>query len=543
MDVRACAARSESVMSEGKRGDLEFQTIPRMLRSVSERYQGAIALSQDGKTLSYPELLARSGVVARALIGAGIERGDRVALWAPNLIEWPVIALGVHQAGGVLVPINTRYRGHEAAFILKKSRARALFTLSDFLDTDYIALLRGAGEALPDLEIVVNVRGPEAEGSESLSAFEARGERVDEETLKARSESVLPDDPADILFTSGTTGAPKGVIATHAQNLRAFRDWADVTGLREGDRFLIVLPFFHSFGYKAGLLAGLMMGTTIFPEPIFDADTVLRRINEDAISALPGPPALYQSLLQHPKLGEARLDSLRLAVTGAASIPVQLIVDMREKLGFETVITGYGLTESTGVATMCRHDDDPETIAQTSGRAIPGVEVEIHDERGERLPPNTPGEVVIRGYNVMQGYFELEDETREAIDARGFLHTGDIGTLDERGYIRITDRKKDMFIVGGFNAYPAEIENALLAHPQLAEIAVIGIPDERLGEVGMAFIVPRAGETIDQEEFLAFAKARLANFKVPRKVKIIDALPRNATGKVTKFSLRELVDG
>lgn len=530
-------------MSEGKRGDLEFQTIPKMLRIVSERYRGSSALVQDGVSLSYPELLERSRTVARALMSVGVERGDRVAVWAPNLIEWPILALGVHQAGGVLVPINTRYRGHEAAFILQKSRARVLFTLSDFLETNYVAMLQGSGEALPDLELIVNVRGPSAEGSEPLSRFEARATAISDEALEARAESVQPDDPADILFTSGTTGAPKGVIASHAQNLRGFRDWADVTGLRAGDRFLIVLPFFHSFGYKAGLLAGLMMGTTIFPEPIFDADTVLRRINEDAISALPGPPALYQSLLQHPKLAESKLDSLRLAVTGAASIPVQLIVDMREKLGFETVITGYGLTESTGVATMCRHDDDPETIAQTSGRAIPGVEVEIHDERGERLPPNTPGEIVIRGYNVMRGYFELEDETRETIDARGFLHTGDIGTLDERGYIRITDRKKDMFIVGGFNAYPAEIENALLAHPELAEIAVIGIPDERLGEVGMAFIVPRQGETIDAEEFIAFAKERLANFKVPRRVKIIEALPRNATGKVTKFTLRELIDG
>lgn len=529
-------------MSEGKRGDLEFQTIPKMLRIVSERYAQSVAISQDGATLSYPELRARSGVVARALLAAGIQRGDRVAVWAPNLLEWPVIALGIHQAGGVLVPINTRYRGHEAAFILQKSRARILFTLSDFLDTDYVALLRESGEPLPELERIVNVRGKDVEGAESLQAFEALGERIDPAALEARIDEVHPDDPADILFTSGTTGAPKGVIATHAQNLRAFRDWADVTGLRAGDRFLIVLPFFHSFGYKAGLLAGLMMGATIFPEPIFDADTVLKRIHENRISALPGPPALYQSLLQHPKLNDADLSSLRLAVTGAASIPVQLIVDMREKLGFQTVITGYGLTESTGVATMCRHDDDPATIATTSGRAIPGVEVEIHDDDGNRLPPNTPGEIVIRGYNVMRGYFELDEATRETIDERGFLHTGDIGTLDERGYIRITDRKKDMFIVGGFNAYPAEIENALLAHPQVAEIAVIGIPDERLGEVGMAFVVPRPTERIDPEEFLSFAKARLANYKVPRRVKMLDALPRNATGKVTKFTLRELVN-
>ena len=281
-----------------------------------------------------------------------------------------------------------------------------------------------------------------------------------------------------------------------------------------------------------------MMGATIFPEPIFDADTVLKRIHEDRISALPGPPALYQSLLQHPKLNDADLSSLRLAVTGAASIPVQLIVDMREKLGFQTVITGYGLTESTGVATMCRHDEDPATIATTSGRAIPGVEVEIHDDDGNRLPPNTPGEIVIRGYNVMRGYFELDEATRETIDERGFLHTGDIGTLDERGYIRITDRKKDMFIVGGFNAYPAEIENLLLGHPDIAEAAVIGIPDERLGEVGMAFVVPRQGAHVDDNEVVAWARDNMANYKAPRRVEVVESLPRNATGKVVKDDLR-----
>src|SRR5690606_29490574 len=223
-----------------------------------------------------------------------------------------------------------------------------------------------------------------------------------------------------------------------------------------------------------GLLVGLMMGTTVMPEAVFDAGVVLKRITDDRVNVLPGPPALYQSILLRPDLAEFDLSSLRLAVTGAASIPVQLIVDMREKLGFETVITGYGLTESTGVVTMCRYDDDPETIAQTSGRAIPGVEVEIHDPEGNALPPNTPGEIVVRGFNVMKGYFEAPEATAEAIDAEGWLHTGDVGTLDERGYIRITDRIKDMFIVGGFNAYPAEIENTLLLHPQVAEAAVIG---------------------------------------------------------------------
>ncbi|MEM9730086.1 MAG: AMP-binding protein, partial [Myxococcota bacterium] len=253
--------------------------------------------------------------------------------------------------------------------------------------------------------------------------------------------------------------------------------------------------------------------------------------------------ALYQSLLLHPKRKEHDLSSLRLAVTGAASIPVELIERMRDELEFETVITAYGLTETCGLVTMCRLDDDPETIATTSGRAVPGVEVRIVDTAGVVQPPGEPGEIVVRGYNVMKGYFDAEEETKKAIDADGWLHTGDIGTLDERGYIRITDRLKDMFIVGGFNAYPAEIENTLLNMPGIGEAAVIGIPDERLGEVGMAFVVPAPGETVSPEEVIDWSRRNMANFKVPRRVQVIDTLPRNATGKVVKFELRERARG
>ncbi|NLY95255.1 MAG: fatty acid--CoA ligase family protein [Myxococcales bacterium] len=526
---------------EGKRGDLEFGTVPRMLARSAERFGERSAIEDGATRFTYRELRERVLEVGASLLARGIQRGDRVAVWAPNVWEWAVAALGALHVGAVLVPMNTRYRGHEAAFILGKSRARLLFTVTGFLGTDYVSLLRESGEALPSLEGIVILRGEAPEGTVAFDAFLAEGKAVSREAVEARGLEVQPDDPVDILFTSGTTGQPKGVVCTHAQNLRAVGAWAEVTGLREGDRYLVVLPFFHSFGYKCGLIVCLMMGATILPEAVFDAGVVLERIPRDRITVMPGPPALYQSILLRPDYEDYDLSTLRLAVTGAASIPVQLVVDMREKLGFETVITGYGLTESTGVVTMCRYDDDPETIAQTSGRAIPGVEVEIHDPEGNALPPNTPGEIVVRGFNVMKGYFEAPEATAEAIDAEGWLHTGDVGTLDERGYIRITDRIKDMFIVGGFNAYPAEIENTLLLHPQVAEAAVIGIPDERLGEVGMAFLVPRAGETIDEASILEFCKARLANYKVPRRVKVVDALPRNATGKVTKFVLREMV--
>jgi acyl-CoA synthetase (AMP-forming)/AMP-acid ligase II len=315
-----------------------------------------------------------------------------------------------------------------------------------------------------------------------------------------------------------------------------------VVGLRPGDRYIVINPFFHSFGFNAGILVCIMNGACIVPHPVFDVPSVMRRIPEERISVLVGPPAIYQTILNHPDLEQFDMSSLRLAVTGAAPIPVELVTRMKDTLGFETVVTGYGLTESHGIATMCRHDDDPETIATTDGRAIPDVEVLVVDDDGNEVPRGEPGEVVIRGYNVMSGYFEDEAQTAEAIDADGWLHTGDIAVMDERGYLDITDRKKDMFIQGGFNAYPAEIESLLLDHPDIAQVAVIGVPVERLGEVGMAFVVPTTGAAADEAEIIAWAREHMANYKAPRYVELVDALPMNASNKVLKTELRSRAD-
>lgn len=523
---------------EGTRGDLEFGTIPRMLELAVARHGDAVAIEDAETALTFEQLAARVRVAARALIAAEVSAEDRVAIWAPNIWEWIVAALAAHSVGGVVVPINTRYKGAEAAHILKKSGAVALFTVTDFLATDYVALLRAVDEELPALRTTIVLRGT-APGCASWAEFLASGAQVAEAVAAARAEAVEPDDLCDILFTSGTTGQPKGAMCTHAQTLRVFRDWSDVVGLRAGDRYLVVLPFFHTFGYKAGWLSCLMMGATILPEPVFDVDVVLRRVGEDRVSVLPGPPALFQSILAHPELDSFELGSLRLSVTGAAVIPVELIHRMRDRLCFETVITGYGLTESTGVVAMCRHDDDPKTIAKTSGRAIPAVELRVVGPDDQELDRGQAGEIVVRGYNVMQGYLDAPEETAGAIDAEGWLHTGDVGVMDERGYIQITDRMKDMFIVGGFNAYPAEIETLLLRREDLVAAAVIGVPDERLGEVGLAFVVPAPGASPSAEELIAYCRETMANFKVPRRVEVVDALPRNATGKVQKFKLRE----
>ena len=383
-------------------------------------------------------------------------------------------------------------------------------------------------------------------GVTSLTRFLGRAEAVHTPDGAERSAAVGPEDVSDLIFTSGTTGRPKGVVSTHGQSLRTFGTWASITGLRQGDRYLVVNPFFHTFGYKAGLLACLLTGATVVPEPVFDVDRVLARIAAERISVLPGPPTLYQSILAHPDRGSHDLSTLRLGVTGAAVVPVELVVAMREELGFDTVLTAYGLTESCGTVTMCRRTDPPEVVARTSGHAIPGTEVRAVDPGGAEVPTGQPGEIVVRGYNVMRGYWGDPAATAEAIDAGGWLHTGDIGVMDEAGNVTITDRMKDMFVVGGFNAYPAEIEAILRGCPGVGPLAVVGVPDERMGEVGCVYLVlPATGPSgrDDDRAFarrvLTWARQAMANYKVPRYAVVIDALPMNASGKVLKSVLRD----
>jgi acyl-CoA synthetase (AMP-forming)/AMP-acid ligase II len=496
------------------------QTIPQLVQWAGETYGDAEAVVDGDDRVGFAELAALVRRAAAGCVARGVEPGDRVAVWGPNSLAWLVAALGAISAGAALVPLNTRFKGEEAAYILDKSRARLTFVSPPFLGNDYPAMLD------PRFDRVLL----------DADVWAAYGD--DDTGVRKRIDGVSADDTGDVIFTSGTTGRPKGVVTTQAQTLRVFATWSDVVGLERGDRYLVVNPFFHTFGYKAGIIACLLRGGTIVPQPVFDVGTTLELIARERISVLPGPPTLYQSILDTPGRDAVDLSSLRLAVTGAAVVPVALVERMRAELTFDTVLTAYGLTEATGTATMCRRDDDAVTIATTSGRAIPDTEVRVVDTDNRPLPCGEPGEVVVRGYNVMQGYFEDPQATAETIDAEGWLHTGDIGVLDERGNLRITDRLKDMYVVGGFNAYPAEIEQVLAAHPDIAEAAVVGVPDPRLGEVGKAFVTTRPGADVDPAEVIAFARERMANYKVPRSVEVVDTLPRNASGKVLKFELR-----
>ena len=517
--------------------------LPALLRQSAQQHGSRPAIVDGDITLTYADLLQRSEQVARSLIALNVQAGDRVALWAPNVYEWIVAACGVHAAGAILVPLNTRMKGAEAADILERSGAKLLFCIGDFLQQHYPALLRDCRPAT--LIHVVVLRGqPRADvaqsGDHAWENFLALGQAVPVQQVHEREAALHADSTADLMFTSGTTGRPKGVMAAHGPTIRAFDEWARVVGLTPDDRYLIVNPFFHTFGYKAGWVAAFVQGATVYPEQVFDAEAVLQRIARDRISFLPGPPTLFLTMLAHPRLQEFDLSSLRSSVTGAASVPPVLIRRMREELGIANVTTAYGLTECGGCATLCDPADSVETVASTCGRALPGTEVRCVDEAGADVPPGQPGEVLLRGYHIMQGYFEDEAATREAIDAQGWLHTGDVGVLDDKGYLRITDRLKDMFIVGGFNCYPAEIERLLADHPDIAQVAVVGVPDERMGEVGCACIITRSGQPLDSAELIAWARAHMANYKVPRYVLNFESFPVNASNKVVKRELQQL---
>ena len=378
------------------------RTLPEVLRDAASRYPDQAAIVDGTAELSFSMLKGNADRLSKAVIALGLEPGERFVIWAPNIAEWVVAALAGQQVGGVLVPVNTRFKGEEASDVVRRSGARLAFAMGEFLGVDYAALL--AAQPCPGLRRVVRLGG--SGGEMPLEAFARLGEEVSDADLQRRIEAVRHTDVSDIMYTSGTTGAPKGAMTTHGQNIATFMEWSEAVGLTREDRYLVVNPFFHSFGYKAGWLAALLRGATIYPEAQFDAARLLRRIEEQRITLLPGPPTLFQSLLADPGLPGADLSSLRCAVTGAASVPVQLVRDMKQKLGFEEVYTAYGLTESSGVVSICRSGDDLETIANTCGRAMRGVEIRIAGTNGDAMAVGAAGEVWVRGFNVMQGYLD-----------------------------------------------------------------------------------------------------------------------------------------
>jgi len=492
-------------MQSAKRDEEEpanriWRTIPEMVLSAADRFGDAEAIVDGPLRYTYRDVVDRIRCAAGAFADLGVGKGERVAIWAPNSAEWIIAAFGLLTAGGVLVPVNTRFKPEEAGDIISRSAAKAVLVHRGFLGQDFTA---PAGIPVIDLK----------------SDFLSGGEPFE--------RTVGGTDVADVIFTSGTTGRPKGAMMNHRQTLRMYEEWATLADLREGDRYLMINPYFHTFGLKAGLIASFLRGATMLPVAVFDIDAVVDLIAREHITMLPGPPTLYHSLLT--VRDKVKLSTLRAGVTGAADIPVELVRRIHDELPFQTLMTGYGLTEA-GNVTLSRPGDSFEDVATTAGLPCEEVEVRIADD----------GEVLVRGYGIMQGYLDDPAATAQAIDDDGWLHTGDLGNFDSAGRLKIDGRKKDMFIVGGFNAYPAEIEGFMLEHPAVAQVAVIGVPDERLGQVGKAFVVPTqdAKGAVSEEDLTSWCRQRMAGFKAPRYVEFLGELPLNATGKVMKDQLR-----
>ncbi|WP_067490772.1 AMP-binding protein [Actinomadura hibisca] len=508
-------------------------TIPRMLRDQAARHGDVTAVVAGDTRLTLAELAEQAHATARALMALGVSPGDRVAVWAPNTPEWVVAAYGIWDAGAVIAPLSTRFKGLEAAELLRKVGAKVLLVAEGFMGTSYLDML--ADEKLPDLaHTVVLGDGPSRAGVLSQEEFVAAGAAVPSAEAEARAQHVGRDDLASIMATSGTTGTPKGVMLHHAQLLRGYWDWAELVTLREGDRYPIIAPFSHGFGINAGLLACVLRRATMMPVALFRPDELMDLIERDRVSVLAGAPPMFFKILE--ELAGRDVSSLRVAICGAASVPPELIRRLVDRVGLDRMINAYGLMEGT-VVSMTRPEDPVEVIASSTGRAVPGVSVRIVDDAGRDLPPGEPGEILVGGYGVMRGYWRDPERTAEAVDAEGWLRTGDIGTLDEAGNLAIVDRKKEMFIVSGFNAYPAEIEGLLLRCPLVGQAAVVGVPDAAQGEVGWAYVVPAPGTAPDPADIVAWARGNMSNYKVPRRVILVDSLPVNVNGKIDKPSL------
>lgn len=536
-------------------------TIPTLLRDVATRYGSHPAVVEGETVLDYAGLEREVVTVAAALVRRGVLPGDRVAVWLPNRIEFILATLGAEYLGAAVIPLNTRYRGHEARHILERARASAVVVCDGFLGTSYTELLDdaappntlppntipfGAGSAypggLPHLHTVVDVGEANRQRSGVLgwAEFLAGADEASMRTATGYAQAVTPETVCDILFTSGTTGEPKGVMSAHFQTIGVAAAWASGAAMSAADRYAVVNPFFHGFGYKAGFLAAFTTGATVYPLATFDPVDVMTLIERESISVMPGVPTIFTTLINHPRRGEFDLSSLRFATAGAATVPDNLFEQMRDILGFDTAVQAYGLTECM-LATQSRQGEDPRHVAETTGPAVPGMEIRIVTSDGAEAATGEDGEIWLRGDYVMLGYFEDPVATAEVIDSRRWLHTGDVGHLDEHGCLTITDRIKDMFTVGGFNVYPAEVEKALTAHPDVVDAAVIGVDDERLGSVPFAYVIlrPGTGSGTDSDTLLRWCRDRLANYKVPRSLVVTDEFPRNAAGKILKTALRD----
>ena len=513
----------------------------------------ALVVRQQRVRWAYRDLHARVDAFAAGLVALGIERGDRLGIWSPNNAEWVIAQLATARAGIILVNINPAYRVHELQFALSRVGCKALITATAFKGADYLDMLRELapeidqatpGElqaaAFPELRTIIQIGGSPSSGVLAFEDVPGLANHASIERLRARAGLLQFDDPINIQFTSGTTGAPKGATLTHHNLLNNGYFVGEALRLTESDRVCIPVPLYHCFGMVLGNLACLTHASTmVYPSEGFDARAVLDAVAAERCTALYGVPTMFISELNHPEFPAFDLGSLRTGIMAGSPCPVEVMKRVISEMQMGEVTICYGMTETSPVSFQTAADDPVDRRVSTVGRIHPHVEVKIVDAQGHIVAPGVPGELCTRGYSVMLGYWDDPARTAEAVDEAGWMHTGDLATLDAEGYCNIVGRIKDMVIRGGENVYPREIEEFLHGHPKIQDVQVIGVPDQKYGEEICAWIVPKPGVTLTADDVRAFCEARIARYKVPRYVKLVDAFPLTVTGKVQKYLMRE----
>jgi len=535
-------------------GEWKNRTLVDLIDRAVQSYPRREAIVFKGRRVRYEELGRQIDALALGLMRIGVKKGDKVAVWLSNSPEWIVSEFAIIKAGAVMVPLSSRLRGYDLSYILKHSDSMTLIIMDQFLKNSYLDILT---ELLPDLprskpgflnnpsfpllKNIICISEKKYAGVYSLKEImQDPSDTARKKVLKERSTSLIPDDVVNLPYTSGTTGFPKGVMTTHQQYIGEIVVFKERLSLRDGDRFLAPAPFFANFGNYFGVLLPILVGGCTVPLEVFHPEQCLRLIEQERCTHISGTPTMYQDILNHPRFHEYDVRSLRTGMTGAGPASVQLIQDIQSKMGLEVICNGYGMTENSGATTLTYASDSLHVRAKTTGKPFPDVQIRIVDKKTNRpLPSGSVGELCVKGWIVMKGYYKMPEETKKCFDSEGWFHTGDLGYLDEDGNFCITGREKDMFISGGQNVYPTEIENFFYSFPKLKQIAVVGVPDDRLGEVGFAFVVLKEGEVSSEEEIKNYARLRIANYKVPKFVKFANDIPLAGVGKIQKFKLVE----
>ncbi|QSR30943.1 AMP-binding protein [Nocardioides sp. S5] len=490
-----------------------------------------------GRRWTWADLERDVAGLARGLIGAGIEAGDRVGIWGPNSAEWTLVQLATARVGAILVNVNPSYRTHEFSYAVNQSGMRMLVSATSFRTSDYRAMIEETAEHNPTLERVVHL-----DDADSWAGLVADGEGVGDDDLAAREAALRPDDAINIQYTSGTTGYPKGATLSHRNILNNGYLVGEVCGYTEADRVCIPVPFYHCFGMVMGNLACVTHGATmVIPAPGFDPALTLQAVSQERCTSLYGVPTMFIAEWALPDLASYDLSSVRTGIMAGSPCPEEMMKKLIQA-GIDEMTIAYGMTETSPVSTQTRRDDSLERKVGTVGRVCPHLEVRIVDPvSGDTVPRGEAGEFCTRGYSVMLGYWQDEEKTREAVDADGWMHTGDLGVMDDDGYVRITGRIKDMVIRGGENIYPREIEEFLYTHPDIEDVQVVGVPDARYGEELCAWLRMRPGtEPLDAAGMREFASGKLAHYKIPRYVMVVEEFPMTVTGKVRKVEMREV---